>query len=106
MHEHERVNELVITGACGEHDCNCCVAKNESKEAATPGEWSAAIVFGATGLSAVFTPPLILWLSYQDTVRRNVAWVPDDRILVGMLAAFTAIVYYYWRSKKGKQDAT
>lgn len=51
------------------------------------------------GLGAMVTPLYILHLSYQDAVRMKAAWVPDERILVGMLAAFASITFFAWRTK-------
>lgn len=91
-------HRLAICNPCGDDDCACCLtAAAQQKE--TLWDKVRALVIGMCGLGAMVTPLYILHLSYQDAVRMKAAWVPDERILVGMLAAFASITFFAWRTK-------
>lgn len=94
-------DQLVADCDCGKRSCSVCHTDTDTDtEVETWWDKARAGVVFLAGVSAVLTPPLILYLQYADSLRRAVPYVPDERLLLAMLAAFGSVFAYAWRTKQ------
>ena len=89
--------ELILSGS---HDQLICA---ECEQQITDLHDARAFVIKAAGLTSVAMIPLVILLSFADSVICHRAWILDDRILYVILSGVAAITAFAWRSKPHDQ---
>lgn len=94
-------DEITFLPACARCDCAMCVEKEEQ---ATQVVIANARVLMVAGYSAALTPPVVLVLSWIDSLIKQYPWAPDERLLLAMVGAWGLLIGFYFK-KRGEKNA-
>ena len=79
--------------ACGVVDCNACDTDDAE-------EIAVSFAIKATTIGSVVIVGMIVVLTFADCIIRGERWIPDDRILIAMVANSGALLTFFLRRKR------